>query len=65
MLILAFPLIAPIAVGLVVTVAASQVAPVVRALRSRAVLVAGRVVLIVMTAVLLPGAALDIRDIVN
>lgn len=57
-------LLAAVALGLVVTVALSQVAPVVRAVRSRTALVAGRVAVGLLTLALLPGALSDVHDII-
>jgi hypothetical protein len=57
-------LLLPLLVGLAITVLATQVAPLVGALRSRAALVVGRVALVVLFVALLPGAALDLRDVV-
>jgi hypothetical protein len=57
-------LLLPLLVGLAITVLGSQVVPLVGVLRSRAALVAGRVALAVLFVALLPGAALDLRDVV-
>jgi hypothetical protein len=56
--------VAAAAAGLVVTVALSFVDPVVRAVRSRTALVAGRVALGVLTVAVLPGALSDLHAIV-
>lgn len=58
-------LLIPLTIGLVVTVAASQVPPLVRALRSRAVVIGGRVILAMVGVALLPGAVLDLVDVVD
>ena len=58
-------LLVPLVIGLLVTVAASQIAPVVRAAHSRGVLVGGRIVLAALALLLLPGAITDLGDIVS
>lgn len=59
-------LVVPLAIvaGLVVVLAASRIGVVVDAVRSRALVVSGRVLLAVLTAVMLPGAVADLRDVV-
>ncbi len=49
--------------GLVITLVGSQVGPLVRALRSQTALVVGRVALAVLFVAFLPGAVLDMRDV--
>jgi hypothetical protein len=51
--------------GLVLTVAASRIAPLVRFARSRTLVVAGRVAVGVTALLLLPGAVTDIRDVID
>jgi hypothetical protein len=57
-------LLVVILLGLVVAVVASQIPPLVRTLRSRAVVVAGRVALASLALVLLPGTVTDLRDVI-
>ncbi len=57
-------LLLPIAAGLVVAVVASQIPPLVRAVRGRTALVAGRVVVGAAALLLLPGAVVDVYDVV-
>ncbi len=51
-------------IGLVVTLAGSQVGPLVRAVRSRAALVAGRLALAAVAVLLLPGTVVGLRDVI-
>ncbi len=57
-------LLLPLILGLAVTVIGSQIVPLQRALRSRMAVVVGRVALAVLFVTLLPGAVLDLRDVV-
>jgi len=57
-------LVVPIAIGLAVTLVASQVTPVVRALRGRAAVVAGRVALTALAVALLPGTVVDLGQVI-
>jgi hypothetical protein len=57
-------LLLPIAAGLVVALVASQIPPLVRAVRGRTALVAGRVVVGAAALLLLPGAVADVYDVV-
>lgn len=54
-----------VGVGLAVTAALSQVAPAVRAVRSRAAIVAGRVAVAGFALALLPGTVADLRDVID
>jgi Ca2+/Na+ antiporter len=58
-------LLIPIVLGLVLAVAASRVNAAQRIARSRGFLVAGRVAIAVVALVLLPGAVLDLRDVIS
>jgi len=53
-----------LALGMVMTLVGSQVTPLVRALRSRAAVTAGRVALAALAAVLLPGTLVALRDVI-
>ncbi len=53
-----------ITIGLVVTLVGSRVQPLVRAVRSRAAVTAGRVVLAALAVVLLPGTLVAVRDVI-
>lgn len=55
----------PLAVGLVATLVLSRLRPVVRALRSPAVVTAARVALVAVALVLLPGTVSDLRQVVD
>jgi hypothetical protein len=55
----------PIAIGLAITVALSQIPSVVRALRSRAAIVAGQIAVSVVAVVLLPGTVTDLHDVIS
>ena len=57
-------LLLPLVVGLAITVVGSQVVLLVRALRSRPAVIVGRVALAVLFVAFLPGAVLDLRDVV-
>jgi hypothetical protein len=64
-LIPALPFIAPIViVGLAVTIAASRIEPVVRFVRGYGALVAGRIAVVLLAVVLLPGAITDVHDVI-
>ncbi len=58
-------LLALIALGLVITVGLAQIEPLVRAVRSRGAVVAGQIALVVLALALLPGAVLDLRDVLS
>lgn len=58
-------LLVPILMGLVVTVVASRIGPLVRAVRSRGFVVGGRVIVAALALVLLPGAVTDLRDVID
>ena len=58
-------LVLPILLGLVIAVLASRVTVLVRALRSRAAVVGGRIALTVLTLALLPGAVSDLRQVIT
>jgi hypothetical protein len=55
---------AVLVVGLVLTVAVSRIAPVVRAAHSRGALLAGRIAVCAAALALLPGTILDLRDVI-
>jgi hypothetical protein len=57
-------LVAYLVFGLAVTVVVSQIGPAVRALRSRAVVVGGRIAVGVLAAALLPSAVIDLSHII-
>ena len=57
-------LLLPVAVGLAITIALSQIEPVVRFARSRGALVAGRIAVGLLAVALLPGFITDIRDVI-
>jgi hypothetical protein len=61
---LAPALVLVLALGLAAVVGLTRLGPVVRAARSRAALVAGRVALAALALVLLPGAVADLRDVI-
>jgi hypothetical protein len=65
MLVPGFVLLLPIVVGLAITCAASRVGPVVRAVRSRGALLAGRIAIGVAAVALLPGTIIDLRDVID
>ena len=54
-----------IALGLCVTVGGSQIRRLAHALQSRAALLVGRVALVAVTVVLLPGAVIDVHDVID
>jgi hypothetical protein len=54
----------PIAVGLAIALIGSQIGVVVRAVRSRAALVAGRVAITLVVVLVLPGTVTDLRDVI-
>ena len=60
-----FVVFVPLLAGLIVTVLVAQIRPVVRFVRSREGLLAGRLLLVAVTAVLLVGTVADLRDIVD
>jgi uncharacterized membrane protein YgaE (UPF0421/DUF939 family) len=53
-----------IAVGLVITIAASRIEPVVRFVRSRGALVGGRIAVVLLAVALLPGTITDVHDVI-
>lgn len=53
-----------LAVGLVVTLAASRIPPLTRAVRSRALVIGGRVVVTAVAVALLPGTMTDLRHVI-
>ena len=57
--------IAAVALGLVITLLFSRSAAVLRVARSRGVLIAGRVVLVALALVLLPGVVADLQDVID
>ncbi len=57
-------LLIPLGAGLIITVVASQVPPVVRAIRSRTVVLGGRILVAAIAVALLPGAVVDLADVV-
>ena len=64
-LIPALVLILPVVVvGLAITIAASRVEPVVRFVRSRGALLAGRIAVVLVAVALLPGAIADVHDVI-
>ena len=64
LLIPAFFLLVPIAVGLVITIAASRIEPVVGFVRSRGALVGGRIAVVLLAVALLPGTITDVHDVI-
>ncbi|MEA2902342.1 MAG: hypothetical protein QOH36_2229 [Actinomycetota bacterium] len=57
-------LVFPLTIGLVATLVASRIPPVGRALRSGAAVVAGRIALAVVALAFLPGAVVDLHDVI-
>ena len=57
-------LLMPLTIGLVVTLVASRIPPVGRALRSGAAVVAGRAAVAVLALILLPGAVVDLHQVI-
>jgi hypothetical protein len=57
-------LLVPIALGLAITIAASQIEPVVRFARSRGALLAGRIAVGLVALTLLPGFVADLHDVI-
>ncbi len=64
LLIPAFFLLIAILVGLVITIAASRIEPVVGLVRSRGALVGGRIAVVLLAVALLPGTITDVRDVI-
>jgi hypothetical protein len=64
LLIPAFFLLIAIVVGLVITIAASRIQPVVEFVRSRGALVGGRIAVVLLALVLLPGTITDVHDVI-
>ena len=64
LLIPAFFLLVPIAVGLVITIAASRIEPVVRFVRSHGALLGGRIAVVLLAVALLPGTITDVHDVI-
>jgi hypothetical protein len=64
LLIPAFFALIAIVVGLAVTIAASQIGPVVRFARSRGTLLAGRIAVVLLAVALLPGTIMDVHDVI-
>jgi hypothetical protein len=64
LLIPAFPLLLPVAIGLAITIAMSQIEPVVRLARSRGALLAGRIAVGLLALALLPGFITDVHDVI-
>jgi hypothetical protein len=58
-------LIIPALVGLLATVVASQIGPVLRAVRSRGMLLAGRIALAVLALSFLPSALIDLGHVID
>ncbi len=58
-------LMIPLVAALIIVVVASQVPPLVRALRSRTVVLGGRIVIAAIAVALLPGAVVDLADVVG
>ena len=65
LLIPGFALLGPLVVGLVLTLAGSQVRPLLRFVRSRGFVVGGRVAVGVTALILLPGAITDVHDVID
>ncbi len=59
-----FLFLIPLALGLVIALIGSQIDPVVRAVRSRAALLAGRIVVGIVVVSLLPSTITDLRDVI-
>ena len=64
LVVLFFPVLVPVAVGLVIALVGSQIGFVVRAVRSRAALLAGRVAVGLVVVAVLPSTITDLRDVV-
>ena len=59
-----FLVLVPLAIGLAIALIGSQVGLVVRAVRSRAALLAGRIAVGILVVFLLPGTVTDLRDVI-
>jgi hypothetical protein len=59
-----FLVLVPLAIGLAIALVGSQVGLVVRAVRSRAALLAGRIAVGILVVFLLPGTVTDLRDVI-
>ena len=64
LVLLFFPFLVPLAAGLVIALVGSQIGVVVRAVRSRFALLAGRIAIAVAVVVLLPGTIADLGDVI-
>ena len=65
LVLLFFPVLVPLAAGLVVALVGSQIGLVVRAVRSRFALLAGRIAIVIVVILLLPGTITDLGDIIR
>jgi hypothetical protein len=59
-----FFLLLPVVAGLAIAIAVSRSGPIMRCARSRGALLAGRVVVGLVVVALLPGAVIDLRDVI-
>ena len=57
-------ILANVAVGLVITIAASRIEPVVAFVRSRGALVGGRIAVLLLVLDMLPGSIADVHDVI-
>jgi hypothetical protein len=57
-------ILANVAVGLVITIAASRIEPVVAFVRSRGALVGGRIAVLLLVVAMLPGSVADVHDVI-
>jgi hypothetical protein len=57
-------ILAIVAVGLVITIAASRIEPVVAFVRSRRAVVGGRIAVLLLAVALLPGTIIDLHDVI-
>jgi hypothetical protein len=57
-------ILANVAVGLVITIAASRIEPVVAFVRSRGALVGGRIAVLLLVVAMLPGSIADVHDVI-
>lgn len=64
LVLLLFPVLVPLAAGLVIALVGSQIGLVVRAIRSRYALLAGRIVIVIVVISLLPGTITDLGDVI-
>jgi hypothetical protein len=64
LVLLFFPVLVPVAAGLVIALIGSQIGLIVRAIRSRYALLAGRIVIAIFVISLLPGTITDLGDII-